>query len=250
MIRPRPRRAAVLAALIAVAGCRAPEPREALEARNRKGILEGELIELGLLMDKARRGELVTEGQIAIGVSESLVARLLTASLPPERLLAGRLNIGLDKVEPFFRGGLALIRLRARVSSTDVPDARVEIDLAGGLKDVRLEKGRLTARVEILHFSVLSSFAGDLGKNLVEDAVRANLATLQAWIPPLEIPVLLEEAVEFGGIQEGPVRVGPGRLPLQLALSHVVPVNERLWLLIDAAAGEWESRPAAAEARR
>ncbi len=241
MIHSRPPRAAVVAALVALAGCHAPEPREALEARTRKRVLEAQIIELGQLMGKARRGELVTEGQIAIGVSESLVERLLSASLPPERLLAGRLHIGLDKVEPFFRGGLALIRLRARVSSADLPNARVEVDLAGGLKRVRLEKGRLTARVEILHISVLSALAGELGKQLVEDAVRANLSTLEDWIPPLEIPVLLEEAVEFKGIEEGPVRVGPGRLPLQLAVSHVVPVNERLWLLINAVAGDWES---------
>ena len=37
-------------------------------------------------MGKARRGELVTEGQIAIGVSESLVERLLTSSLPPSHV--------------------------------------------------------------------------------------------------------------------------------------------------------------------
>lgn len=245
MSRPRVRHAAALAALIALAGCRAPEPREAAEARNRKLVLQGELIELARLMYKARRGELVTEGQIAIGVSESLVERLVTASLPPERVLAGRLRIGLQKVEPFFRGGLAVIRFRAGVSSTDLPDARVDVDLGGGLRDVRLEKGRLTARVELLHFAVVSSFAGALGKNLVEDAVRTNLSAVQGLIPPIEIPVLLEEAVEFGGLQEGPIRVGPGRLPLQLALSHVVPVNERLWLLVHAAAGEWESRPAA-----
>lgn len=251
MTPPRALHAATLAALLALAGCRAPEAPEAAEARARKYVLQGELIELVRLMHKARRGELVTEGQIAIGVSESLVERLVTASLPPERVLAGRLRIGLEKVEAFFRGGLATIRFRAQVGSTDVPGARVEVDLAGSLKDARLEKGRLTARIVLVHFKVVSSFAGDLGKNLVEDAVRTNLATLEGWIPPLEIPVLLEESVDFGGIQEGPVRVGPGRLPLNLVLSHVVPVNERLWLLVQAAAGEWEPRPAAqAEAAR
>ncbi len=237
---------AALAALLALAGCHAPEPPEAAQARNHKRLLEDELIQLGRLLDRARRGELATDGQIAIGVSESLVQRLLAASLPPERVLAGRLHVGLEKVEPLFRGGIAAILFRARVNSTDLPDARVELELAGSLKDVHLEKGRLTARVALLHFTVLSSFAGALGKNLVEDAVRANLSTIEGWIPPLEIPVLLEEGVDFGRLRDGPVRVGAGRLPLHLALSHVVPVNERLWLLVQAAAGEWESRPTTA----
>jgi hypothetical protein len=241
-------RAAALTAGLAIAGCHAPEDPAAAMARSRKTLLEGELIELGRLMGKARRGELVTEGQIAIGVSESLVQRLVTASLPPERVLVGRLRIGLERVEPFFRGGLAAIRFRAHVSSTDLPNARGDVELGGSFRDVRLEKGRLTARIELVHFTVHSSFVGNLGKNFVEDAVRANLSTVQGWIPPLEIPVLLADAVDFGGLDEGPLRVGPGRLPLHLALSHVVPVNERLWLVVSAAAGEWESRPGA-EAR-
>jgi hypothetical protein len=228
-------------------GCRAPEPREAVEARNRKAVLENQIIELGKLVDKTRRGELVTDGQIAIGVSESLVQRLLTASLPPDRLIGKRLHVALDRVEPYFRGGLALIRLRARVSAADVPNAKFDLDLVSGLKNVRLEKGRLLARVSIMHFRVVESFAGDVGKNLIEDAVRANLEQVEGLIPALEIPVLLEEAVEFDGIKEGPVRVGPGRLPLELGLSHVLPVNERLWLLVRAEAGTWQAGAEAKE---
>jgi hypothetical protein len=230
-----------LGALLALSACRPPEPREAVEARTRKTLLEGQLIELGRLMEKARRGELVTDGQIAIGVSESLVERLLTASLPPDRVIAGRLHVTLEKVEPYFRGGLAVIRLRARVSSADVPNAEVDLDIVSGLRNVRLEKGRLLARVSIHHFRVVSTSVGDVVKNLIEDAIRLHQTALEELLPRLEIPVLLEEAVEFGGIREGPVRVGPGRLPLELALSHILPVNERLWLLVHAEAGAWEA---------
>jgi hypothetical protein len=240
------RRALAAATLLALGGCRAPEPREDVEARNRKAVLENQLIELGKLVEKARRGDLVTEGQIAIGVSESLVQRLLTASLPPDRLI-GRLHIALDSVEPYFRGGLALIRLRARVSAPDLPNAKFDLDIVSGLKNVRLEKGRLLARVSIMHFRVVESFAGDVGKNLIEDAVRANLEQVEGLIPALEIPVLLEESVEFGGIKEGPVRVAAGRLPLHLGLSHVLPVNERLWLLVSAEAGTWQTVDAKAD---
>jgi hypothetical protein len=211
-----------------------------VERRTRKAVLEGQLIELGKLLEKARRGDLVTEGQIAIGVSESLVERLLTASLPPSRVIGGRIEVALEKVEPYFRGGLAIIRLRAQVSSADFPDAQVDLDIVSGLTNVRLESGRLLARVSIHHFRVVSGLLGDVGKTAIEDAMRLHQAALQDLLPPLEIPVLLEEAVAFGGIREGPVQVASGRLPLELALSHVLPVNERLWLLIRADAGAWE----------
>jgi hypothetical protein len=208
-------------------------------------VVEDQLFQLARLLDAARRGELLTDGQIAIGLSESFIERLLTASLPSERILAGRLRIKLDEVKPYFRGGVATIAFRAMVSSTDIEDARVRLELAGGLKDVRLEKGRLLARVSLVHFTVVDSFAGTLGKNLVEDAVRANLDTLEESIPPLEVPVALEEGVEFGGLKDGPVQVGAGRLPLEFGLSRVVPINERLWLLVHAAAGQWEPASAA-----
>jgi hypothetical protein len=237
-------RVVVVAALAVVAGCRTPEPPEAAQARNVKRLLEEQLVQLAGLVDATRRGELLTDAQIAIGLSESLIERLLTASLPSDRVLAGRLHIQLETVRPFFRGGTATILFRARVSSTNLPDANVSLELAGGLRDVRLEKGRLTARVSLVHFTVLESFGGGLGKNLVEDALRANLDTIEGSIPPLEIPVYLEEGVEFRGLREGPILVGAGRLPLAFTLARVVPVNERLWLLVQAAAGEWESRPA------
>jgi hypothetical protein len=231
-----------------VGGCRAPDPPEAAIARSRKRILEDQLVHLGRLIESVRRGELVNEKQIAIGVSESLVERLLAASLPPERILVGRLHVELDRVQPFFRGGLATIAFRGRISSTDIPHARVRLELAGRLKDVRLDNGHLTARIALVHFTVLDSFAGALGKNLVEDALRANLDKIEGSIPPLEIPVLLEQGVGFGGLDEGPIRVEAGRLPLQFELSQVVPVNTRLWLLVRAQAGNWETRPAAAPA--
>jgi hypothetical protein len=208
-------------------------------------VLEDQLFQLARLLDAARRGELLTDGQIAIGLSERFIERLLTASLPSEHVLAGRLRIKLDEVKPYFRGGVATIAFRASVSSTDLANARVRLEMAGGLKDVRLEKGRLLARVSLVHFTVVDSFAGALGKNLVEDAVRANLDTLEESIPPIEVPVALEEGVEFGGLTDGPVQVGAGRLPLEFGLSRVVPINERLWLLVHAEAGKWAPAPAA-----
>jgi hypothetical protein len=198
---------------------------------------------MGRLIEKARRGELVTDRQIAIGVSEGLIERLLSASLPPERVLAGRLRIRVERIVPFFRGGRAFIVFRTRVSSTDVPNAGAEVELRGGLKQLRLENGRFAARVSFLSFTVVHSFAGELGRGVVEEAVHANLDALEAWVPPVEIPVLLQEGIEFAGLRAGPLRVRAGRLPLHLSLSHVVAIHEHLWLLVEGEVLEWQSRP-------
>jgi hypothetical protein len=212
-------------------------------ARAQKRLLEGEITEMGRLIQKARRGELVTDNQIAIGVSEALIERLLSASLPPERMLAGRLRIRVERIVPFFRGGRAFIVFRCRVSSTDLPTAGAEVELRGGLKQLRLENGRFAARVSLLSFSVVRSFAGELGRSVVEEAVHANLDALEAWVPPVEIPVLLQEGIEFAGLRAGPLRARPGRLPLRLSLSHTIAIHEHLWLLVESEVGPWQGRP-------
>jgi len=248
ILRPTLALLLVLGGPLVLGSCRAPEPVGSARARAQKRRLESEITELGGLTLKARHGELLTDGQIAIGVSEALIERLLSASLPPERVLAGRLRIRMERIVPFFRGGRAFIVFRCRVGSTDVPNASAEVELRGGLKQLRLENGRFAARVAILSFTVVRSFAGELGRGVVEEAVHANLDALEAWVPPVEIPVLLQEGIEFAGLRAGPVRVRPGRLPLHLSLSHVVAIQEHLWLLVQSEVGEWRGRPP--EARR
>ena len=64
-------------------------------------------------------------------------------------------------------------------------------------------------------------------------------------IPPLEIPVQIEQSIKIGGLTEGPVVAKPGSLPLHITVSHVIPVNQRLWVLLQAKAGPWQTAAAA-----
>jgi hypothetical protein len=44
----------------------------------------------------------------------------------------------------------------------------------------------------------------------------------------------------------GPVTVRPGELPLKIAVAQIMPVNKRLWILLEAEAGPWKAGPAEA----
>jgi hypothetical protein len=46
-------------------------------------------------------------------------------------------------------------------------------------------------------------------------------------------------------LSEGAVVASPGTLPLAISVRHVVPVNGRLWVLLQAKAGPWQADPAA-----
>lgn len=199
-----------------------------------------QIANLEKLIAQAEKGEIVTTDQIVVGVSEELLGNLLRASLPPEMVIANRVRLRIESAEPLFRGGEAGLLFKARVSSTDVPDASATLSLGGGLEDFKFEGGKLSARVKLKHFNVLESSAGNLGANILDGLVRANLEAIQDAIPEVEVPVQLEQAIRIGGLTEGAVVAKPGVLPLAISVSHVIPTNERLWVLLDAKAGPWQ----------
>jgi len=210
-------------------------------AKVQKESLQKQLVSLQALLAQAERGELVTADQIAIGVEEGVAREMLNASLPQEQVVGGHVRIRIERAEPFFRGNQAAILFRARATSEDLPDHFAELELGGGLEDLKLVDGRLTAKVGLAHFTVRKASVGPLAQGLVESLVRNNLSLIQGAIPPFEIPVRLDQHLVVDHFQEGPVEAAGGELPLAIQLSQVIAVNQRLWVLIDAKAGPWKA---------
>jgi len=239
---------ALLAGVFSLAfllGCHAREAPEVAMARVAAESRRTQIANLEKLIAQAEKGEIVTTDQIVIGVSEELLGSLLRASLPPEMVIANRVRLRIESAEPLFRGGQAGLLFKARVSSTDVPDASATLSLAGSLEDFKFEGGKLSARVKLKHFNVLESSIGDLAANVLDGLVRANLEVIQSAIPEIEVPVQFEQAIKVGGLTEGAVVAKPGALPLAISVSQVIPANKRLWVLLHAKAGPWQ--PAGAE---
>jgi hypothetical protein len=237
-----PNRSVVVAVLIAsalVGGCHKREAPEVARKRAQAEFRRGQIASLEDLIAKAEKGELVTNDLIAIGISEDLVKTLLGASLPREAVIAKRLRVRVESADPAFRGNKAGLVFKAKVSSVDAPGASATIEMAGALENFKLGDGKLTATVTLAHFSVLESSIGELAADVLDGVVRANAGVIQRAIPHVEIPVQLEESVEIGGLTEGAVVAKPGALPLDISVRHVVPVNQRLWVLLQAKAGPW-----------
>jgi hypothetical protein len=195
---------------------------------------------------KAEGGGLETRDQIAVGISEAVVKTLVDASLPQKVELGGRVELTLESARAFFRGSRSALALRASLRSADVQGAHADVELGGMLKDFEISKGKLSTRVSLIHFSVLEASLGDLGADVVDRLVKQNLGAIERAIPPVVIPVSIEEKVRIGGLTEGTVVAKSGALPLAFSVAQVIPVRERLWILLDAKAGPWET---AAEAK-
>jgi hypothetical protein len=157
-------------------------------------------------------------------------------------VVAERLLVRIDAVQPLFRGGSAAVVFQGTATGlTTGVSARVE--LGGRLVSFRIEKGRLVAGAEVIHFKALDTSLGGAGSALLERLLRDSLAELSRSLPALEIPVHLEQSIEIAGLAEGVVVAQPGVLLFQMTLTDVIPVDERLWILLEAKAGPWRRNP-------
>lgn len=227
--------------LAASAACRVRETPEAVRAKVTKEFLEKQIASLEELLAKARRGELVTANQIAIGVDESVAQQILNAPLPQELVVGGHARIRIESALPLFRGNQAALVFKARVTTPDLEGAFAELELGGGLEDVKLVNGRLQAKVSLVHFTVSKASVGSLAVGLVEGLVRNHLGAIQESIPPFEVPVRLDQSIVIPSFEEGPVAAKGGELPLSAEVSQVLPLGNRLWVLIDSTAGPWKA---------
>jgi hypothetical protein len=231
---------AVAATLIAVLGCQKREPPESVLARSTAEFRSRQIESLEALIAQAEKGELVTTDQIALGISEDAARTFLNASLPQEAVVAERLRVRLESAEPVFRGNKAALLIRGRASMVAAPGAYVTIELGGDLGEFKLDSGTLSTRVTFGYFRVHESSLGDLAADALESLVRAHTDIVEAVIPPVQIPVQLEESIRIGGLTEGAVVARPGALPLNISVSQVIPLNQRLWVLLEAKAGPWQ----------
>jgi hypothetical protein len=182
-------------------------------------------------------------GQIAVAVGESAARDLLNGPLPQRLSLGKGIHLTLEHAEPYFRGTQAALVFKARVTSDALPNEYAELEMAGGLDEMRLASGRLSARARVFHFAIVRTSVGALAQGAVEALVRANLDTIEAHIPPLELPVRFEDELSVDRFEEGPVSADGGTLPIHATVSQVICLNTRLWILIDAQVGTW--KPAA-----
>jgi hypothetical protein len=232
-----------MGALALAVACDPNEPPEVARERVTERLLVQQNADLRALIQKAEAGDLVTTNRMAIGIAENVAQSLLNASLPQEKKVAEHLLVRLESAQALFRGNSAVLLFRAQATGLRT-GATAHIELAGRLANMRIEDGKLVASIEVAHFDVIDTSLGRVAADAIEALVRDNLEALGGLLPPFEIPVHLEQSIKIGGLDEGIVVAKAGALPLVMTVAETLPVNERLWILLDVQAGPWTSAPA------
>ena len=79
--------------------------------------------------------------------------------------------------------------------------------------------------------------------SLVTEAARLlgehGLDALRDLVPPIRIPVGVEQEIDLPGVSGGPISIPSGRLPLDAKVSRVLPLGRRLWVMIDVTTTGW-----------
>ena len=241
-----------LVALLVLAGCSrgpaaAPEQAEAV-------VLTRQIANLRQLVGAAEQKTFVSSSWLAVGVEEDVFRRVITAGLPQETTLGGRVQVRIEKATVRFSAGVPMVSLHARVSDVQSTGLFAQVAFRGGLDRVDISpEGKLSTRVAIDQLEgadgEAGAAAGPLPRFFVDALGARGVDWLREILPPVEIPVRLDQEIVINGLSEGPVLLGPGALPVHLKVARVLALGGRLWVLFDAAVGPWSSRPRADSAR-
>lgn len=252
--RRRTPRAWIACACLACASAacgRIDSPRTA-QARAHKVACEKQIAGLEQALARMRQEGGPSRERLVVAVGEQAFRSVLSATLPQEVTLDERVRLLIERAEPSFRYTQGVVRFEGRLTSVDHPGVSLAIGLTGGVERADLSGGRLAARLALEGFEVQGAALGGLGRAVVEQLVRDRLASINAALPPVEIPVRVEQDVALGGLLEGPVTARPGSLPIAASVARVACHRGRLWISLDVSAGPWRTRAPSApgEARR
>jgi hypothetical protein len=250
-VKPKPLVAALLALAGLAGGCRRDEARAA-RVRAEKALLERQIEGLRELIAAAETRTLLKAEQLLVGTDEATVQGLIAATLPQERVIANRFRVRLERAEARFRSSQGVVVLKGRASPLQSAGTFVDLTLEGGLDDVTIDQGSgtLVAKIGVYHFEVERAAAagaeGPAIRALAEALGRERLDELSELVPPVEIPIRLEQSIAFDGLEEGPVSAGAGTLPVRASVARVLALAGRLWVVLDVGAGPWRSGKRAA----
>jgi hypothetical protein len=253
-VRPTAQAALLLAALLATGAC-ARGPEGAGELHAQKAMLEREVAGLREVIDRSERHEpLIPEKDLAVGIDESLLRDLITAQLPFD-LDAGVYHIKLAEAEVMFRGAPG-VRLHGGLTRSGLVELEAVVEVLGALENISVDKERgvLTAKIAVDHIDIQKAAGVEtiLSGAALDKVARAIRLQIADKLPPIEIPVKVQQSIELPAVTSGPVRINGARMPIAASVSRVLAGQGRLWVAIHFEPGEivkTQDAPEAADTR-
>ena len=205
------------------------------DLRARKVVLKREVEGLRDNVARLEKGQpILPLDDVAIAIDDTLLRDLITAQLPFE-MDADRFHLSLTEVEAQFRGS-PIVRLRGVLSSKERPDLVAAVNVIGALEGIAVEEASSTLRAKIAVDHIGIEKAAGLEQVLsgatMDEMARLVRLQLADRLPPVQIPVKVQQSIDLPAVTSGPVRIDGARMPLQASVSQVLAGQGRLWVAV------------------
>ena len=205
------------------------------DLRAQKVVLQREVDGLREVVGRLERGEpMLPLGDVAIAIDDAFVRDVIGAQLPFEADV-DRFHLTLREAEVLFRGS-PVVRLRGSLVVRERPALEAAVDVVGALENIRVDaaSSTLRAKVAVDHLGIqkAAGIESILSGATLDEVARALRLQVKEQLPPLQIPVKVQQSIDLPAVTRGPVRIDGARMPLQVAVSQVVAGQGRLWIAV------------------
>ncbi len=225
------------------------------ELRAQKVVLLREVEGLREVVARLERGEpMLPLDDLAISIEDTLVRDLIGAQLPFEADV-DRFHLSLKAAQVHFRGSPA-VQLNGVLTPKERPDLTAEVEVLGALEKIEVDRSSstLTARIAVDHIGIekAAGIESILSGAALDELARIVRLRIEEQLPPVQIPIKVQESIELPAVTTGPVRIDGARMPLQVAVSQVVAGQGTLWISVHLQPGDLvktADAPAAGDAK-
>jgi hypothetical protein len=205
------------------------------DLRAQKVVLKREVAGLREIVARLERGEPVLPlDDVAISIDDAFVRDLVAAQLPFEMDI-DRFHLSLTEAEAQFRGS-PVVRLRGALHLKEKPDLGAAVTVIGALEDIQVEQSSSTlkARIAVDHIGIEKAAGLEklLAGSTLDEVARLVRLQIKDELPPIQIPVKVQQSIDLPAVTRGPVRIDGASMPLQVAVSQVLAGQGKLWIAV------------------
>jgi len=205
------------------------------DLRARKVVLSREVEGLREIVARLERGEpALPLDDVAVSIDDTFVRDLVAAQLPFD-MDVDRFHLTLKEAEAQFSGS-PVVRLRGALRPKKRPDLEAAVTVIGALESIQVEQSSSTlrARIAVDHIGIqkAAGIEAFLSESTMDEVARLIRLKIKDQLPAIQIPVKVQQSIDFPAVTNGPVRIDGARMPLQVAVSQVVAGQGKLWIAV------------------
>ncbi len=232
---------ALVSVLLTTAAC-ASEFEGGGDLRAQKVLLQRAVDGNREIVARLESGEpLLPRDDVTISIDEALILDLVGAQLPFEQDV-DRFHLVLTKADVQFRGS-PTVRLSGRLNLKERPGLSAAAEVIGALEDIRVDvaSSTLKATIAVDHIGITEAtgISQILSGSALDEVARLVRLQIKDQLPPIQIPVKVQQTIDFPALTDGPVRIDGASMPLQVGVSQVTAGQGRLWIALHFQPGDF-----------